>query len=69
LGFNLRVGSDVGLTEMRFKVVVINPGSDGVVISRTRVGYWYVRWKIRVKAMTAMVLVEAGSDFCLNTDN
>jgi hypothetical protein len=40
LGFNFLTGSGDGLTEMRFNDEVMNPGSDGVVISRTRVGYW-----------------------------
>lgn len=34
------VGSEDGLTDIRFKADVIKPGSDGVVISRTSVGYW-----------------------------
>lgn len=48
---------------MRLKEAVMKPGRFGVVISRTNVGYWYVRWKMRVNVMMANFLVEDGSGF------
>ena len=39
-GLSFLVGSEDGLTDTRFKMEVMKPGSDGVVISRTSVGYW-----------------------------
>lgn len=56
-------GSDVFFTFMRLRDAVMKPGKFGVVISRTNVGYWYVRWKMRVNVMMDNFLVEDGSDF------
>ena len=55
--------SDAFFAFMRLREAVIKPGRLGVVISRTNVGYWYVRWKMRVNVMIASFLVEDGSDF------
>lgn len=55
--------SDTFFAFMRLREVVMKPGRFGVVISRTNVGYWYVRWKMRVNVMIASFLVENGSDF------
>ena len=48
---------------IRLSEAVMKAGRFGVVISRTNVGYWYVRWKMRVNVMIASFLVEYGSDF------
>ena len=55
--------SDAFFAFMRLREAVMNPGRFGVVISRTNVGYWYVRWKMRVNVMIVNFLVEDGSDF------
>jgi hypothetical protein len=57
------VDSDVFFAFMRLREAVMKPGRFGVVISRTNVGYWYVRWKMRVNVMMDNFLVEDGSDF------
>jgi hypothetical protein len=49
--------------ETRFRAAVTNPGRCGVVISRTNVGYWYVRWKMRVKVIIHIFRVDTGSGF------
>jgi len=55
--------SDAFFEFMRMREAVMKLGRFGVVISRTNVGYWYVRWKMRVNVMMANFLVEDGSDF------
>jgi hypothetical protein len=65
LGFGFRIEPEevFVMVETKFKAAVMNPGSCGVVISRTSVGYWYVRRKIRVSVIIHIFLVEIGSGF------
>jgi hypothetical protein len=65
LGFGFRFDPEGVLTnvETRFRAAVTKPGRCGVVISRTNVGYWYVRWKMRVKVIIHFFRVETGSGF------
>lgn len=63
-GFSLLGSFGAGFTDTRFKHAVIYDGKTGVVISRSNVGYRWVRENIRVNVIMQSSFDDNGSGFC-----